>query len=500
MAIIDFNQFGQELWRIADVFRDDTLKATEYLEEFSYFLFLKLFDDREREREKIEGDKFVSYLPESYRFYNWATAHHPDGMLPFVRKMFADLAVIKDHDGLDLSLFRKIFSNYTLRTRYEPTVRELVRRLLDFDLYGASYDVLGRAYEFVVQKLGEQKQYGQYFTPRHIVDMMVAMVDPKPGQKIYDPACGTGGFLVRAFEHVVKNYIAKETDAVKQEQMMRQLKNESLFGVEKAPDVFKLGLMNMILHGDGNTNLVEDDSLSVHAQEQRRGKYDVILTNPPFGPTAQERTAQFEYHIKRYEALFIQHIMNALAPGGVAAVVVPDGLLFDSKTAFDNIRRKLVEKFSVLGVVSLPTGVFLPYSGVSTSILIFRRPKPGESTTQDVWFYQVEHDGFELGQKRTPTPDLNDIPDVLAKWPNRDVSADWYGNGPDPGQPKSWVVNVEQIRQNGYNLTASRYNPNPPKQEEYETPEMLLAKLQELEMEIQDDLQQLEELLAGEEI
>lgn len=499
---IDFQQFGDELWKIANVFRDDTLKTTEYLEEFSYFLFLKLFDDFERSMEEIDkasGKKHSSYLPEKYRFYNWATAHHPQGLLPFVRKMFDDLATMSTSHEHDV-LFRKLFSNHTLRIRFEPTIRELTQRLLSLQIETASYDVMGRAYEFVVQKLGEQKQYGQYFTPRHIVDLMVHLVDPKPGEKIYDPACGTCGFLVRAFEHVIREHIEKEPNAVKREGMMRRLRQEDLHGVEKAPDVFKLGLMNMILHGDGNTNLQEDDSLSSRAQDLHKGKYDVILTNPPFGPTAQSRVATFDYHANLYEALFLQHIMNSLAPGGRAATVMKEGLLFSGNPrALVKIRQKLVEKFNLLGVISLPGGVFWPYTGSKTSVLIFERPKNSKNgaMTKKVWFYRVEADGFELSQVRRPITE-SDLPDIIAKWPKGDTSDNWYGRGAKPVKPHSWMATIEQIRANDdYSLTASRYCPYQAEAIEYEKPDELIEQVIELEGQIQSGLKDLLSMVRG---
>lgn len=487
---VNFQRFGNELWQIANVFRDDILKTTEYLEEFSYFLFLKMLDDREKADQEIaeaEGKEYQNLIPEKYRFYAWAKAHHPKGLLPFVRQMFDELAGIPDEGGRDRSLIRKLFGNHILRVRYEPTLRDLVNRLLELEFESASYDVLGRAYEFVVQKLGEQGQYGQYFTPRHIVDFMVKLIDPKPGEKIYDPAAGTSGFLVWAFGHVIKSSIEEEPDAVRKEEMIRKLKFENLHGVEKAPDVYKLGLMNMILHGDGNANLVEDDSLSPRAQDLRKGKYDVILTNPPFGPKAQTRTAIFEYHARSYEALFIQHMMNALAPGGRCATVMKEGLLFsNSPQALQKIRRKLVERFNLQAVISLPSGVFFPYTGSKTSILVFERPE-GHSggTTEKVWFYRVEADGFELSQVRRPTEE-NDLPDALGKWPKREESE------------KSWTTTVEEIRKNDYNLTASRYTPYRAETREYEAPDVLIDQVAELEGEIADGLRGLKAMLGKE--
>ena len=317
---VDFHKLGNELWSIANIFRDDTLKTTEYLEEFSYFLFLKLFDDQERQHEeaaKVDGGKYIPYLPEELRFYTWANkiinGEIPiNEVVPVVKKIFQELAVIKDHDGKDLSLFRRLFRNHIWRIKYGPTIRDLLKRLVDLELE-QNFDVMGRAYEFVVQKLGEQKQYGQYFTPRHIIHFMVELADPEPGEKIYDPAAGTGGFILRAFEVVSKKIEEKyKNDYSLAEKAFRELKEKNLWAVEKAPDVYKLALMNMILHNDGKSNLYEADSLDNRAQVEYKQKYDVVLTNPPYGPLTQSRVGVFDYHVKRFEALFIQHIMNAL--------------------------------------------------------------------------------------------------------------------------------------------------------------------------------------------
>jgi type I restriction enzyme M protein len=378
----DFNQFGSELWEVANVFRDDALHATERLETFSLFLFLKLWDEKALEDEEAEGGKQLpdknQLIPEVYRFHNWA--EDPDGYakskgyedcLEFCKKMFLDLGT-RDKVNPRATDVSRLFKDANLQLRYPTTVRSLVSRLKELNLReimshglgeGERYDVFGRAYEYLLQQFGQNKEFAEYFTPRHIVDRMVQIIEPQIGETIYDPACGTGGFIVRAFERVRDQISRKKISAADKERMLRQLKEKHLFGVEHVPLVFKLALMNMILHRDGSSQLQNEDSLSNKAQDIHKSKYDIILANPPFGPTKQERLAQFEFHIKMYEALFIQHMMNALKPGGRAAVVLKEGLLFDSKKMLRKICRRLVEQFEVLGVLSLPNGVFNPYSG-----------------------------------------------------------------------------------------------------------------------------------------
>src|SRR5258708_22878593 len=558
--MLDFNTFGDTLWRIANVFRDDTLKTTEYLEEFSYFFFLKLWDERERAEEEVLGDEYIPYLPKDMRFYSWAS--DPDSaaensgfesIVAFVNNLFDRLSHIgnvveirdktqtyfpnkgyelvksgyvrvpktKEHalregtftsDNIvgterNLDLLRRIFQNHTLRVRYDPTIRELCKQLMAIQIQeetGGKWDALGRAYEYVVNKLGEQKQYGQYFTPRHIVDRIIQVIDPQPSELIYDPAAGTGGFLVRAFEYVQAKITKNVLHPLRPVQMLRELKEEHLWGVEKAPDVFKLGLMNMVLHGDGSTHLEEDDSLSSKAEIERKDHYDVIVANPPFGPTAQERTAQFEYHIKLYEALFTQHIYISLKQGGRAAFVVKEGLLFDNKNILQRIRRKLLEQFQVLAVISFPNDVFNPHLYAPPSPLFFLPPigKDDKHPTNHCWFYNVESDGRDLGATPRPLRDIGtdgDFADIVARFPYNFQNAypvlkPWQ-NVISFGQ-KSCSPSINQIRANNYNLTTGRYNPNSANPVEHEDPLELINRLLDMETEIKSDLEELLEMIS----
>jgi len=507
---IDFYQLGNKLWNIANIFRDDTLKTTEYLEEFSYFLFLKLFDEQERQKEelaKLEERSFIPSLPEELRFHFWAEKIINNEIdvteaVKTVQDVFQNLAEIGDHDGKDLSLFRKLFKNHIWRIKYGPTIRDLLKKLIDLDLE-QNFDVMGRAYEFVVQKLGEQKQYGQYFTPRHIIHFMVELADPDISEMIYDPAAGTGGFILRAFEIVkdkinrqaergfqgIKEPIVSYRDAAydKGEKMIRDFKNRHLWAVEKAPDVFKLSMMNMILHNDGKSNLYEADSLDNRAQSEHRGKYDVVLSNPPYGPLTQSRTATFTYHVKRFEALFFQHIMNALkfsessAKRSRAVVIILDKILFDNTNAFKNIRKKLLREYNLKAVFSMPAGIFQPYSGVKTTVMYFERPTKDEwkrikdengFATRKVMFFDVQSDGFTLATQRRPIngafqgdnpniyePPCGDLPkavETFKKW------NEWLQNPADElpdfvDNKQVWIADIEEIKEKDFNLNPGLY-------------------------------------------
>jgi type I restriction enzyme M protein len=529
----DFNQFAEDLWEVANVFRDDALHATERLETFSLFLFLKLWDEIEVEHEEVTGKSVPSdqqLIPDIYRFHKWAS--DPDGYaknvkkadgrncedsVDFCKQMFTDLAT-RDSKHPTARDVRRLFRDTMFRLRYTTTVRSLVSRLRELNLReimsrgfgeGERYDVFGRAYEYLLRRFSQNREFAEYSTPRHIVDGMVQIIDPQIGETIYDPASGTGGFIVRAFERVRDQINRKRISAVEKERMLRELKEKHLLGVEHVPLVFKLALMNMILHKDGSSQLQNDDSLSNKAQDIHKGKYDIILANPPFGPTKQERMAQFEYHIKLYEALFIQHMMNSLRPGGRAAVVLKEGLLFDSKKMLRKICRRLVEHFEILAVLSLPNGVFNPYSGAKTSIVVFRKPiGRDDARTSKVWSYRVESDGRDLGATRRPLPDFDtdgDLQHMLALWPytwrqEKDGGVRGILRADDLHQfesQKSWWATIDQIRETDYNLTAGRYCPDHAEAIEHERPEILINRLLDLEEDIKNDLQQLLSLVAG---
>jgi len=518
----DFNQFGEELWEVANILRDDAVHATSRLEIFSLFLFLKLWDETTTLEEEM-GKRITSeeeqLVPDKYRFHKWAD--DPDGYaaslkfsdsVAFCKQMFIDLAEREKHSthpsAHDVT---RLFKETIFPLRYAPTIRKLTSKLKDLNLLevmsrkigpGERFDVFGTAYEQLLQQFGQDKEFAEYFTPRHIVDRMVQIIDPGIGETIYDPACGTGGFIVRAFMHVCEK-IEKKKNATVRERLIRELKGKHLFGVEHSPLVFKLALMNMILHRDGSSQLKNDDSLSNKAQDINKNKYDIILANPPFGPTKQERLAQFEYHIKLYEALFIQHMMTALKPGGRAAVVLKEGLLFDSKKMLRKICRKLVEQFEVLGVISLPNGVFNPYSGAKTSVVVFRKPMGKDDVrTSKIWFYRVESDGRDLGATRRKLPDFDtdgDLEHMTSLWPytwRHEKSGGVHAilksdNLKDFESEKSWWATIEDIRKTEYNLTAARYCPHKAETEEHEKPEVLINRLLELEEEIKTDLQDL---------
>ncbi|MFP3144925.1 MAG: N-6 DNA methylase [Caldisphaera sp.] len=504
---VDWNSFGDDLWNIANIFRSDIVKPTEYLEEFSYLFFLRLFDEQEIYQENIAkelGEDYKSIIPNEYRFFNWACDPRNYArskgfktVIEFLDKMFLDLANLPNTGDPkideDRSIIRKIFSNKIRRMQNDNTVIQVVDRLRLLKLpedEGRKFDALGRGYEFLMYKLGQQGNYGQYFTPRNIVSFMVRIIDPNPGEVILDPAAGTGGFLVKAFEYVKQKIERQITNEADKEIKIRELKH-NLYGIEKAPDVFKLGLMNLRLHGDGSSNFENLDALSGSVQGAYKEKADVIITNPPFGPFKGEPTGNFKYKFKRFETYFIQAIMDMVKPGGRVATVMLEGLLFNEN--YEGIRRDLVDKFKIEAVFSLPAGVFLPYSGAKTDILVFRRPNKGEKTTDKVLFFNIESDGYELKPTRKPIGDCGKKGDIdgCGDLPLALEIYQKFKRGEEiPQTEQYFVVDVEEIRKHDYRLDISAYK-KVRLEEENVDPKQLIESM---ETKLSDAMKKLNEL------
>ena len=310
-------------------------------------------------------------------------------------------------------------------------------------------DRKGDIYEYMLSKLATSGQNGQFRTPRHIIDMMTKLVDPRVDDKICDPACGSGGFLCGAYRYILESNTSNDFKEISpvfgdllKDEHRENLDNNVIFGSEFDPTMYKIGLMNMILHNIKPKNIKLRDSLSKDAQEE--DKYTLVLANPPFTGSLDE--SDIDPHLtsivktKKTELLFMAKFIKMLEIGGRAAVIIPTGVLSTDSKAHKTLRQKLIEENQLEAVISMPSGVFKPYAGVATAILVFT--KGGQ--TQKTWFYEMENDGFTLDDKRTPIEE-NDIPDVILKYENKEESS------------KSFNVTYEELKENEYNLLPSRY-------------------------------------------
>lgn len=349
-------------------------------------------------------------------------------------------------------------------------------------------DTKGDLYEYMLGKIASAGQNGQFRTPRHIIKLMVDMTAPTPKDTLCDPACGTAGFLVAASEYLHKHH----GDAIyKSAATRRKFNSETFHGYDFDNTMLRIGSMNMLLHGVENPDIRYRDSLAQSDQDDAE-RFSLILANPPFaGSLDYESIAKDLQQIvktKKTELLFLALFLRLLQTGGRGAVIVPDGVLFGSSNAHKALRKILVEEQKLDAVISMPSGVFKPYAGVSTAILFFTKTNSGG--TDHVWFYDMQSDGFSLDDKRTPQPDKSDLADILSRWQNR--KAETKRKRTD----QSFLVPKSEIAGNDYDLSINRYKEVQYEAVQHDTPKQVLKRLAKLEDEIAKGQKELEGLLG----
>lgn len=381
------------------------------------------------------------------------------------------------------------YASHMKDARYTIPTSALLAKVVDLldKIPLGNSDTNGDLYEYMLSKIATAGRNGQFRTPRHIIELIVKMMDPKPGEIICDPAAGTAGFLVEASQHVQTTYPEYSRDA----KLRHSFHHEMFNGYDFDNTMLRIGSMNMQMHGVNNANIRYRDSLSNDAAGDR-GSYDVILANPPFaGSLDYEATASDLLQVaktKKTELLFLALFLKALKIGGRAAVVVPDGVLFGSSKAHKELRKALVENQKLDAVVKLQSGVFKPYAGVSTAILFFTRTESGG--TDNVWFYDVQADGFSLDDKRNPIEE-NDLPDVLSRWSER--------NGSEAKRARteqSFCVPKTDIVAQGYDLSINRYKEIEHEEVEHRAPLDIIADIEKLQAEIADATAELKAMLS----
>ena len=346
-------------------------------------------------------------------------------------------------------------------------------------------DTRGDVYEYLLSKIATAGLNGQFRTPRHIIRMMVELMQPKPSDTICDPACGTSGFLVAASDYLKENC---KNEVFFNRQNKEHYMNHMFHGFDMDRTMLRIGAMNMMTHGVDNPFIEYRDSLS--DQNPDRAKYSLILANPPFKGSLDYDIVSADLlkvcKTKKTELLFLALFLRMLKVGGRCACIVPDGVLFGSSTAHRAIRRELVDGNRLEAVISMPSGVFKPYAGVSTAILIFT--KTGHGGTDKVWFYDMKADGFSLDDKRSPVAD-NDIPDIITRFRHLDAEADRQRT------EQSFLVPRQEIVDNGYDLSINKYKKTEYKPVAYPPTSEIMAQIQELEQKISAAMDELEEML-----
>jgi type I restriction enzyme M protein len=419
------------------------------VEQITIALVYKFMDDMDRESEAMGGT--ASFFVKSYAKYSWRRIFAPKLSGAEQLKTYAEaLEKLAQNEALP-ELFREIFKNAYLPYRDPETLRLFLKTIGEFE-YDHS-ERLGDAFEYLLSVLGSQGDAGQFRTPRHIIDFMVEVVDPRKDETILDPACGTAGFLISAWKHIrAANTAKRPGDRLKPADRTRLMDN--VVGYDISPDMVRLSLVNLYLHGFARPKVYEYDSLTSlgHWDEH----FDVIMANPPFmSPKGGIRPhRKFSVASSRSEVLFVDYIAEHLLPTGRAAVIVPEGIIFQSQGAYVQLRTMLVED-SLVAVVSLPAGVFNPYSGVKTSILFLDKALARKAGT--IAFFKVENDGFGLGAQRRAI-DKDDLPTVKAEL-GEYLARLRAGEAVEDLQPTTGlIVAKEKVAGKGeYNLSGERY-------------------------------------------
>lgn len=472
----------------------------EVIEQITYLLFLKRLDENQTRAENkanrtgkpVENPVFPTGLDDkgrSYQDFRWSKFKNfprdemytvfAEHIFPFLRTGLVLLA-----NGDESS-----YAKHMKDARFTIPNAGLLEKVVDIidEIPMDERDTKGDLYEYMLGKIASAGTNGQFRTPRHIIDLMVKMTMPQPMEAICDPAAGTAGFLVQAGEYLRR----QNPNLLTTPELSRFFHHSQFHGYDFDSTMLRIGSMNMLLHGVENPDITYRDSLAdLHGTEEE--KYDVILANPPFaGSLDYENVAKDLLSLvktKKTELLFLALFLRLLKPGGRAAVIVPEGVMFGSSAAHKALRKMLVENHKLDGVVKLPSGVFRPYAGVSTGILFFTKTNSGG--TDNVWFYDVTSDGFSLDDKRTPLP-TSDLNDVLARWQQRATT-----EASRVRTDQSFLVPKSEIAENGYDLSLNRYKEVEHEEIVHKEPAEIIADLETLEAEIVIAMSDLKELMS----
>lgn len=460
----------------------------EVIEQFTYLLFIKQLDDVETTKENeaaFLGFEYKGIFPENCQNYRWNKFKNLgdaqeiynivlNGVFPFIKNLHSDRE----------SAYSKYMGDAIFKVPTPGMLTKLVDGIDGLDLGDA--DSKGDLYEYLLSKVATAGTNGQFRTPRHIIKMMVELVKPVPSDIIIDPAMGSAGFLVEAQEYLRE----KESDLFLNATLREHFNNEMFHGYDMDRTMLRIGAMNMLLHGVNNPNIEYRDSLS--EQNTDKEKYTLVLANPPFKGSLDYEGVSADLlktcKTKKTELLFLALFLRILKNGGRAAVIVPDGVLFGSSKAHKQIRKEIIDNNKLDAVISMPSGVFKPYAGVSTAILVFTKTSTGG--TDKVWFYDMKADGLSLDDKRQPINE-NDIPDILHRFYHRDSEEEQNRKRTE----QSFFVDLKEIQENDYDLSINKYKEIEYIPVEYPPTEEIIGELEELEKQIQNELAELKILL-----
>lgn len=474
----------------------------EVIEQITYLMFIHDLDDADNRRAKesaMLGLPFKSIFSDEVKIgervidgsqLKWSVFHDfpadrmysvmQEWVFPFIKTLHSDK--------------NSAYSKYMDDAIFKLPTPLLLSKVVDSldGIYqimneSQSADVRGDVYEYLLSKISQSGRNGQFRTPRHIIRMMVELMDPGSEEVICDPACGTSGFLVVSGEYLKEN---RKEEIFFNRQKKDHYMNHMFHGYDMDRTMLRIGAMNMMTHGIDNPFIEYRDSLS--DQNADKNLYTLVLANPPFKGSLDAESVSADLlkvcKTKKTELLFLALFIRILKTGGRCACIVPDGVLFGSSTAHKAIRKEIVENQRLQAVISMPSGVFKPYAGVSTAILIFTKTEHGG--TDKVWFYDMTADGFSLDDKRTPSAE-NDIPDIVARFKNLEAEASRNRT------EKSFMVPKQEIVDNDYDLSINKYKETVYVPVEYPPTSEIMAELRELEKQIAQEMDELENLLKN---
>ncbi|MFP3041113.1 type I restriction-modification system subunit M [Treponema primitia] len=476
-----------KIW--TDIWAGGITNPITVIEQLTYLMFIRSLDEKELENEQFENtaklkmDKIFPQTKEGQSM-RWSKFKEQDPREIFDIISQRVFPFIKKLQGKEETAFSRYMEDAMFLIPTPQVLQKIVTGLDDLyqnDLAGL--DMQGDLYEYMLGKLSTAGQNGQFRTPKHIREMMVQLTAPTPDDLICDPACGTAGFLVSAAEYIRGQYESKMTP-----EQWDLFAGDMFTGFDTDHTMLRLSAMNLMLHSITHPQVEYKDSVS--KQNKIAGIYDIVLANPPFKGTVDEESINDNLkavtNTKKTELLFIALFLRLLKKGGRCACIVPDGVLFGSSNAHAALRKELVENHQLWGVISMPSGVFKPYAGVSTAVLVFT--KTGAGGTDKVWFYDMQADGFSLDDKRSSIND-NDIPDIVNRF--RALDKESKRKRTD----KSFLVPKQEIVVNGYDLSINKYKKTITKAVEYPPTSEIMAGLFDLEKNITKGLKELEAML-----
>lgn len=503
------------------------------IEQITYLLFMKQLDELEAKRQKVANSplnkdkkKYESIFEGPY----WAPGKDPEKDEPvdrstlrwstfkrmpaeeMLRHMQTNVFPFIQSLGGEKSHFTKHMRNAVFIIPKASLLTEAVKTIdaiyEDIKLENRYIDAQGDVYEYLLRQLSGAGKNGQFRTPTHLIEMIVELVQPKLGQRIADPACGSAGFLLGAYKYIISEFSSERKiddsgfergsagDKLVDEKLIKKLKSETFYGFDIDSTMIRIGLMNLMMHGIDEPKIDYTDTLSKRYNEDNY--YDVILANPPFTGSVDkgDLNESFELNTTKSELLFLERIYKMLRIGGTAGVVVPQGVLFGSGNVYKQIRELLISRCELRAVISMPSGFFKPYTGVATAVLVFT--KGGE--TKDVWFYEMENDGFTNDDKRAEIfdneggRDFGDLHEVIKEFRKKSKNVN--------REKVHFTVPRREIEENGFDLSFNRYHDKVYKKEQYDPPKEILEKMigkngeGGLEREILNGLIELDNILS----